>query len=99
MDADNERKVFELVVKAACRPNTPQYFLLTPKVGRVDLSSIMSCSVLISPFYHTLCVVAATPGPPVHGENGCTYRAQRALHGRAQQVESRQLPHHTKRIL
>ncbi|KAF6036619.1 SMC5 [Bugula neritina] len=32
MDADNERKVFELVVKAACRPNTPQYFLLTPKL-------------------------------------------------------------------
>ena len=32
MDPINERKVFELVVKTACRENTSQYFLLTPKV-------------------------------------------------------------------
>lgn len=33
MDPRNERKVFELVVKTACREGTSQYFLLTPKVG------------------------------------------------------------------
>ena len=32
MDPQNERKVFELVVKTACQENTSQYFLLTPKV-------------------------------------------------------------------
>ncbi|XP_064620307.1 structural maintenance of chromosomes protein 5-like isoform X3 [Lineus longissimus] len=32
MDAINERKVYELVVQTACRENTSQYFLLTPKL-------------------------------------------------------------------
>ncbi|XP_074651000.1 structural maintenance of chromosomes protein 5-like [Tubulanus polymorphus] len=32
MDAFNERRVYELVVKTACRENTSQYFLLTPKL-------------------------------------------------------------------
>ena len=33
MDPTNERRVFELVAETACRPNTSQYFLITPKVG------------------------------------------------------------------
>lgn len=32
MDANNERRVFELVVETVCRPNTSQYFLITPKL-------------------------------------------------------------------
>ncbi|XP_067932428.1 structural maintenance of chromosomes protein 5-like isoform X2 [Watersipora subatra] len=32
MDAQNERRVFELVVNTACKPTSPQYFLLTPKL-------------------------------------------------------------------
>eukprot|EP00238_Polyblepharides_amylifera_P012271 CAMPEP_0196576178 /NCGR_PEP_ID=MMETSP1081-20130531/5501_1 /TAXON_ID=36882 /ORGANISM="Pyramimonas amylifera, Strain CCMP720" /LENGTH=1016 /DNA_ID=CAMNT_0041894717 /DNA_START=240 /DNA_END=3290 /DNA_ORIENTATION=- len=32
MDAVNERKVFVKMVEAACRPDTPQCFLLTPKL-------------------------------------------------------------------
>ena len=32
MDPNNERRVFELVVKTACKENTSQYFLITPKV-------------------------------------------------------------------
>lgn len=32
MDPNNERRVFELVVETACRPNTSQYFLITPKL-------------------------------------------------------------------
>jgi chromosome segregation ATPase len=32
MDAVNERKVFELLVKTSCRENSAQYFLLTPKL-------------------------------------------------------------------
>ena len=32
MDPTNERRVFELVVETVCRPNTSQYFLITPKV-------------------------------------------------------------------
>mmetsp|Transcript_23777 Transcript_23777/g.45213 ORF Transcript_23777/g.45213 Transcript_23777/m.45213 type:complete len:1077 (-) Transcript_23777:248-3478(-) len=32
MDAVNERKVFTKMVEAACRPDTPQCFLLTPKL-------------------------------------------------------------------
>lgn len=32
MDPQNERKVFELVVKTACSTNSSQYFLLTPKL-------------------------------------------------------------------
>ena len=35
MDAQNERKVFELVVKTACQPGSPQHFLLTPKVRNI----------------------------------------------------------------
>ncbi|XP_064147299.1 structural maintenance of chromosomes protein 5 isoform X2 [Loxodonta africana] len=32
MDPDNERKVFEMVVKTACKENTSQYFFITPKL-------------------------------------------------------------------
>lgn len=32
MDPRNERKVFEFVVETACRANTSQYFLITPKL-------------------------------------------------------------------
>eukprot|EP00798_Chlamydomonas_sp_ICE-L_P021265 gene21265-28185_t len=32
MDAANERKVFELLVQSSCKPDTPQCFLLTPKL-------------------------------------------------------------------
>lgn len=32
MDPINERKVFTLLVSSACRPDTPQCFLLTPKL-------------------------------------------------------------------
>ncbi|XP_066935850.1 structural maintenance of chromosomes protein 5-like [Clytia hemisphaerica] len=32
MDPKNERRVFELVVETVCRPNTSQYFLITPKL-------------------------------------------------------------------
>ncbi|XP_071845736.1 structural maintenance of chromosomes protein 5-like [Apostichopus japonicus] len=32
MDTNNERKVFEFVVSTACRENTSQYFLITPKL-------------------------------------------------------------------
>ncbi|XP_030832465.1 structural maintenance of chromosomes protein 5 isoform X2 [Strongylocentrotus purpuratus] len=32
MDPSNERKVFEFVVETACRENTSQYFLITPKL-------------------------------------------------------------------
>ena len=33
MDPNNERRVFDLVVKTACKDNTSQYFLITPKVN------------------------------------------------------------------
>lgn len=32
MDPNNERKVFKQLVECACRPETPQCFLLTPKL-------------------------------------------------------------------
>ena len=32
MDPVNERKVFRQLVEAACQPDTPQCFLLTPKL-------------------------------------------------------------------
>ena len=32
MDPNNERRVFDLVVETVCRPNTSQYFLITPKL-------------------------------------------------------------------
>ena len=32
MDQINERKVFSLLVQAACRPGTPQCFMFTPKL-------------------------------------------------------------------
>ncbi|KAM3937661.1 structural maintenance of chromosomes protein 5 isoform 2-T2 [Leptodactylus fuscus] len=32
MDPVNERRVFEMVVKTACRENTSQYFFITPKL-------------------------------------------------------------------
>lgn len=42
MDPNNERRVFELVVKTACKENTSQYFLITPKVR---LTAIPLCHV------------------------------------------------------
>ena len=35
MDPNNERKVFELMVETSTRPNTPQHFLMSPKVRMV----------------------------------------------------------------
>ena len=32
MDARNERKVFELLVRTSCHESSAQYFLLTPKL-------------------------------------------------------------------
>eukprot|EP01129_Flabellula_baltica_P003603 TRINITY_DN13357_c0_g1_i1.p1 TRINITY_DN13357_c0_g1~~TRINITY_DN13357_c0_g1_i1.p1 ORF type:complete len:1058 (+),score=274.98 TRINITY_DN13357_c0_g1_i1:334-3507(+) len=32
MDPYNERMIFDQVVRTACRPHTPQYFLITPKL-------------------------------------------------------------------
>lgn len=35
MDAVNERRVFNLLVKMTGRPGSSQYFLLTPKVSTI----------------------------------------------------------------
>ncbi|KAL1509021.1 hypothetical protein ABEB36_003827 [Hypothenemus hampei] len=32
MDANNERRIFDLIVDTTCQPNTSQYFLITPKL-------------------------------------------------------------------
>ena len=32
MDAANEKRVFELLVRTSCQENSAQYFLLTPKL-------------------------------------------------------------------
>jgi structural maintenance of chromosomes protein 5 len=32
MDPTNERMIFEEVTKSACKPNQPQFFLITPKL-------------------------------------------------------------------
>lgn len=45
MDPRNERAVFSLVVRAATRPNTPQYFLITPKL-LLDLEYSEAATVL-----------------------------------------------------
>ncbi|XP_021736294.1 structural maintenance of chromosomes protein 5-like [Chenopodium quinoa] len=45
MDPINERKMFQQLVRAASQPNTPQCFLLTPKL-LPDLEYSDACSVL-----------------------------------------------------
>lgn len=45
MDPVNERKMFQQLVRAASQPNTPQCFLLTPKLLS-DLEYSEACSVL-----------------------------------------------------
>ncbi|KAJ8747043.1 hypothetical protein K2173_011297 [Erythroxylum novogranatense] len=45
MDLINERKMFQHLVKAASRPNTPQCFLITPKL-LPDLEYSEACSIL-----------------------------------------------------
>ncbi|XP_058105367.1 structural maintenance of chromosomes protein 5 isoform X2 [Magnolia sinica] len=45
MDPINERKMFQQLVRAASQPNTPQCFLLTPKLLS-DLEYSDACSVL-----------------------------------------------------
>ncbi|KAL5827330.1 hypothetical protein ACOSQ3_019161 [Xanthoceras sorbifolium] len=45
MDPINERKMFQQLVRAASQPNTPQCFLLTPKL-LPDLEYSEACSVL-----------------------------------------------------
>lgn len=42
MDANNERRIFELIVKCTCQDNSSQYFLITPKlVPHLDYSPKM----------------------------------------------------------
>lgn len=45
MDPNNERRMFQQLVRAASLPNTPQCFLLTPKLLS-DLDYGTSCSIL-----------------------------------------------------
>ncbi|KAK2386251.1 structural maintenance of chromosomes protein [Trifolium repens] len=45
MDPINERKMFQQLVRAASKPNTPQCFLLTPKL-LPDLEYSEACSIL-----------------------------------------------------
>ncbi|CAL9754472.1 unnamed protein product [Musa acuminata subsp. burmannicoides] len=45
MDPINERKMFQQLVRAASQPNTPQCFLLTPKL-LPDLEYSNACSIL-----------------------------------------------------
>lgn len=45
MDPINERKMFQQLVRAASQPNTPQCFLLTPKL-LPDLEYSEACSIL-----------------------------------------------------
>jgi chromosome segregation ATPase len=45
MDPINERKMFQQLVRAASQPNTPQCFLLTPKL-LPDLEYSDACSIL-----------------------------------------------------
>eukprot|EP01018_Ginkgo_biloba_P038498 Gb_33241 [translate_table: standard] len=45
MDPINERKMFQQLVRAASQPNTPQCFLLTPKL-LPDLDYTEACSIL-----------------------------------------------------
>ncbi|XP_029126918.1 structural maintenance of chromosomes protein 5 isoform X2 [Cajanus cajan] len=45
MDPINERKMFQQLVRAASKPNTPQCFLLTPKL-LPDLQYSEACSIL-----------------------------------------------------
>ncbi|XP_057807772.1 structural maintenance of chromosomes protein 5 [Salvia miltiorrhiza] len=45
MDPINERKMFQQLVRAASKPNTPQCFLLTPKL-LPDLEYSDACSIL-----------------------------------------------------
>ncbi|MED6219164.1 Structural maintenance of chromosomes protein 5 [Stylosanthes scabra] len=45
MDQINERKMFQQLVRAASKPNTPQCFLLTPKL-LPDLEYSEACTIL-----------------------------------------------------
>lgn len=45
MDPTNERKMFQQLVRAASQPNTPQCFLLTPKL-LPNLEYSEACSIL-----------------------------------------------------
>ena len=47
MDAKNERRVFELLVRTSCQENSAQYFLLTPKLLRgLDYSPRMNILIV-----------------------------------------------------
>lgn len=54
MDPNNERRVFELVVKTACKENTSQYFLITPKVRLYlpPFSELKAWDFLLCPSCH-----------------------------------------------
>ena len=56
MDPNNERKVFELMVETSTRPNTPQHFLMSPKVRVVWYWSVAwySYGVVWCMAYHSM---------------------------------------------
>ncbi len=55
MDPINERKVFTQLVESACRPDTPQCFLLTPKLlpGLHFSPNITILQIMNGPHIHT----------------------------------------------
>ncbi|KAJ3447936.1 structural maintenance of chromosomes protein [Anaeramoeba flamelloides] len=52
MDPQNEKTIFNLIVKFICRPNLPQYFYITPKLlSNLNLTKDINCHIIFnSPF-------------------------------------------------
>ncbi|KAJ8979330.1 hypothetical protein NQ317_006944 [Molorchus minor] len=47
MDANNERRIFELIVECTCQPTSSQYFLITPKlVPHLNYSQNMTIHIV-----------------------------------------------------
>lgn len=54
MDAVNEKRVFDLLVQMTGRPNSSQYFLLTPKVSTLSFfldTMLINLLITLNPFF------------------------------------------------
>ncbi|KAJ3438812.1 structural maintenance of chromosomes protein [Anaeramoeba flamelloides] len=49
MDPQNEKTTFNLIVKFVCRPNVPQYFMVTPKLlPGLNLTKDIACHIVFN---------------------------------------------------
>lgn len=93
MDPTNERRVFDIVVRTACKETTSQYFFITPKVPVCSAESVLSEGLeLVLCFSSSTFAFLAAAEPELRRGDDGSVCPQRRLHASPQPVGWQRFP-------